>query len=137
MYLELAGVHDYARVRVNGAIFEARAWPPYRWDITASLQPGNNDVQINVFVTPSGRGGFGGPPPAAAAAPGAPGAAGGGRGGRGGRGGQGAPGAPGTPGAAPVYGAVGGGGGRGAARRRRLRARPRTSTGRAEREDAG
>jgi hypothetical protein len=107
VYLEIADVHDYARIRVNGAIFDAHAWPPYRWDITASLQPGNNDVQINVFATPSGRGGFGGPPPAAApaGAPGAPGAAGG-RGGRGGRG-QGA------PGAAPVYGAAGGGGGRG------------------------
>ena len=58
MYLEIADVHDYARIRVNGAIFEARAWQPYRWDITASLQPGNNDVQINVFATPSGRGGL-------------------------------------------------------------------------------
>jgi hypothetical protein len=111
VFLEIADVHDYARVRVNGAIFEARAWAPYRWDVTSSLQPGNNDVQINVFATPSGRGGFGGPPPAAAgaagAAPGAPGAAGG-RGGRGGRGGQG-----GAPGAPAVYGAAGGGGGRG------------------------
>ena len=110
VYLELAGVHDYARVRVNGAIFEAHAWPPFRWDITNSLQAGNNDVQINVFASSSGRGGFGGPPPAAAgagaAAPGAAGAAGGrggrgggvpsGPGGRGGRG-QGAPGAPGAP----------------------------------------
>jgi hypothetical protein len=109
VYLELAGVHDYARVRVNGAVFDAHAWPPYRWDITNSLQAGNNDVQINVFATPSGRGGgFGGPPPAAAgaAAPGAAGAAGG-RGGRGGagggRGGRGQ-GAPGAPGAASAYG---------------------------------
>jgi hypothetical protein len=67
VYLELAGVHDYARVRVNGAVFEAHAWPPYRWDITNSLQAGNNDVQINVFATPSGRGSPGGPPLAAAA----------------------------------------------------------------------
>jgi len=107
VYLEIADVRDYARVRVNGAIFEAKAWPPYRWDITNSLQAGENDVQINVFATPSGRGGgFGGPPPAAAGATGAaPGAAGaaGGRGGRGGRG-QGAPGAAGAAGAAAVYG---------------------------------
>jgi hypothetical protein len=111
VYLELAGVHDYARPRVNGAIFEAKAWPPYRWDITNSLQAGDNDVQINVFAASSGRGGgFGGPPPAAGVgAPGAAGAAGG-RGGRGGAGGgrggrgQGAPGAPGAPGAAPMYG---------------------------------
>jgi hypothetical protein len=101
VYLEIANVRDYARVRVNGAVLEAKAWQPYRWDITSSLQPGNNDVQINVFASSSGRGGPGGPPPGAAgaAAPGAAGAAGG-RGGRGGRG-QGAPGA---PGAAPMYG---------------------------------
>jgi hypothetical protein len=105
VFLELAGVHDYARVRVNGAIFDARAWPPYRFDITTALQAGSNDLQINVFATPSGgRGGPGGPPPDAAAAGPA-----GGRGGRGGaaagggRGGRGQ-GAPGAPGAASVYG---------------------------------
>src|SRR5271157_258338 len=109
VYLEIADVRDYARVRVNGAVFEAKAWPPYRWDITNSLQAGNNDVQVNVFATPSGRG-PGGPPPAAAgaAAPGAAGAAGG-RGGRGGRGGAaGAPGAPGMPAGAPPAGMGGG-----------------------------
>jgi hypothetical protein len=113
VYLEIADVRDYARIRVNGAVFEAKAWQPYRWDITNSLQAGNNDVQINVFATSAGRGGPGGPPPAAAGAAGAaPGAAGtaGGRGGRGGRGGQGAPGAAGMPaGGAPA----GMGGGRG------------------------
>src|ERR1039457_5911553 len=66
VYLEIADVHDYARIRVNGAVFEAKAWQPYRWDITNSLQAGNNDVQINVFATASGRGGPGGPPPAPA-----------------------------------------------------------------------
>jgi hypothetical protein len=110
VYLEIADVRDYARIRVNGAVFEAKAWQPYRWDITNSLQAGNNDVQINVFATSAGRGGPGGPPPAAAgAAPGAAGTAGD-RGGRGGRGGQGAPGAAGMPaGGAPA----GMGGGRG------------------------
>jgi hypothetical protein len=107
VYLEIADVRDYARIRVNGAVFEAKAWQPYRWDITNSLQAGNNDVQINVFATSAGRGGPGGPPPGAA--PGAAAAAGG-RGGRGGRGGQGAPGAAGMPaGASPA----GMGGGRG------------------------
>ncbi|MGA2720899.1 MAG: glycosyl hydrolase [Bryobacteraceae bacterium] len=106
VYLEIADARDYVRIRVNGAAtVDPKAWQPYRWDITTFLQPGNNDLQINVFATLSGRGGFEGPPPAAAGAPGAAGAAGG-RGGRGGRG-QGA------PGAAAVYGAVGGGGGRG------------------------
>jgi hypothetical protein len=107
VYLEIADVRDYARIRVNGAVFEAKAWQPYRWDITNSLQAGNNDVQINVFATSAGRGGPGGPPPGAA--PGAADTAGG-RGGRGGRGGQGAPGAAGMPaGGAPA----GMGGGRG------------------------
>ena len=109
VYLEIANVHDYARIRVNGAVFEAKAWQPYRWDITNSLQAGNNDVQINVFATASGRGGPGGPPPApagaAGAAPAAPAAAGG-RGGRGGRGG--AAGAPGMPAGAPPAGMGGG-----------------------------
>jgi len=111
VYLELGDAHEYARIRVNGATFDARAWPPYRWDVTNSLQAGNNDVQINVFATPSGRGGMppgpGGPPPAAAAAaPGGAAAAGaaGGRGGRGGRGGQGAAGAAGMPPGAPPAG---------------------------------
>jgi hypothetical protein len=105
VYLEIADARDYVRIRVNGASgLDPKAWQPYRWDITASLQPGNNDLQINVFATLAGRGG---PPPAAAGA-GAPGAAGAG-GGRGGRGGRGQ----GAPGAAAVYGAVGGGGSRG------------------------
>jgi hypothetical protein len=108
VYLEIADVRDYARIRVNGAVLEAKAWQPYRWDITNSLQAGNNDVRIDVFATSSGRGGPGGPPPAAAgaargAAPGAAAAAGG-RGGRGGRGGQGTPGAPGMPAGAPPAG---------------------------------
>jgi hypothetical protein len=55
VYLEIADVNEYAYVRVNGAILEARAWQPYRWDITSSLQPGSNDLQINVFATPAGR----------------------------------------------------------------------------------
>jgi hypothetical protein len=126
VYLEIAAVRDYAKVKLNGKELEARAWQPYRWDITSALKPGSNDLEIQVYAESGGRGGApgpGGPPPAAAGAPGAPagapgaaamgapgapGAAGG-RGGRGGRG-QGAPGAAGMPpGAAPA-----GMGGRGA-----------------------
>jgi hypothetical protein len=59
VFLEIADVREYARIRVNGATFDARAWQPYRWDITNSLQPGDNDLQINVFATPAGRGGGG------------------------------------------------------------------------------
>jgi hypothetical protein len=70
VYLEISDVRDYARVRVNGAVFEAQAWQPYRWDITASLQPGSNDLEINVYASPAGRGGSAG---ASAAAPAAAG----------------------------------------------------------------
>jgi len=70
IFLEIADARDYVRIRVNGATFDACAWQPYRWDITSSLQPGSNDLQINVFASPSGRGGGG---TAAAAAPAAAG----------------------------------------------------------------
>src|SRR5271157_460947 len=94
VFLEIADVRDYAKVKVNGKELEAHAWQPYRWDVTSALKAGSNDLEIQVYATPAGRGGVpsgpGGPPPAAAGAA-APGAAGG-RGGRGGRG-QGAPGA--------------------------------------------
>jgi hypothetical protein len=59
IFLEIADARDYVRIRVNGATFDAHAWQPYRWDITSSLQPGSNDLQINVFASPSGRGGGG------------------------------------------------------------------------------
>jgi hypothetical protein len=97
VFLEIADVRDYAKVKVNGKELEAHAWQPYRWDITSAMKAGANDLEIQVYATSSGRGGApsgpGGAPPAAA------GAAGGRGGGRGGRG-QGA------PGAAPVYGAA-------------------------------
>jgi hypothetical protein len=105
LYLEIADVRDYAKVKLNGKDLEAHAFQPYRWDITSALKPGANDLEIQVYAEAGGRG-PGGPPPAAAGAPGAPGAAGG----RGGRG-QGAPGAAGMPSA----GAAPGGMGRGAA----------------------
>jgi len=59
------------------------------------VKPGSNELEVEVRATAGGRGGFEGPPPAAA--PGTPAA-----GGRGGRG-QGA----------AAYGSVGGGGSRG------------------------
>jgi hypothetical protein len=137
VYLEIADVHDCAKVTLNGKDVGTKAWQPYRWDVTDALKKGANDLKIEAFaLQEGGRGGAGGgAPPAAGAAPagaapalatlpagagapaGAPGAAGmgGGRGGRGGRGGAAAAGAPGTPGAgAPPAGGAGGGG-RGAA----------------------
>jgi hypothetical protein len=89
LFLEIADVHDYARVKVNGKELEGHAWQPYRWDVTSAVKPGSNDLEVEVRASAGGRGGGGAPP---AAAPGAAGAAGG-RGGRGGRG-QAAPGTP-------------------------------------------
>jgi len=88
VFLEIADVRDYARVKLNGKELEPRAWQPYRWDVTSALKAGANDLEIQVNATAGGRG-FAPPPAAAAApaaaptAPAAP-AAGGRRGGRGG-----------------------------------------------------
>jgi len=61
VFLEIGDARDYVRIRVNGATFDACAWQPYRWDITAALQAGSNDLQINVFASPAGRGGSAAP----------------------------------------------------------------------------
>jgi hypothetical protein len=103
VFLEIADVNDYAKVKLNGKELEGHAWQPYRWEVTNVVKAGSNDLEVEVRTTAGGRGGFGGPPPAPA------GGAAAGAGGRGGRG-QGAPGAAGAPGAP---GAFGGGGGRG------------------------
>jgi hypothetical protein len=65
-YLEIADVRDYARVKLNGKELEAHAWQPYRWDITAALKAGTNDLEIQVNATPGGNAGGrgrGGAPP--------------------------------------------------------------------------
>ncbi len=66
VFLEIADVHDYARLKVNGKEFAAHAWQPYRWDVTSALKAGTNDVEIQVNATPPGRGfpGRGTPTPA-------------------------------------------------------------------------
>jgi hypothetical protein len=131
VYLEIADVHDYAHVTLNGKEVGARSFQPYRWDVTDALKQGANDLKIEVYASVA-QARPAAPPPAAGAAPaaaapalttlppggGAPGAAGapgagGGRGGRGGRGGA----AVGVAGGAPAAGAPPagmGGGGRGA-----------------------
>jgi hypothetical protein len=80
VFLEIADVHDYARVKLNGKELEGRAWQPYRWEVTNAGEGG-----LERFGSGSAHhGDFGGPPPAPAGAPGAGGtAAAGGRGGRG------------------------------------------------------
>jgi hypothetical protein len=85
VYLEIADVHDFAKVTLNGKDVGARSFQPYRWDVTGIVKPGANDLKIEVNATVEGRGGPGGaPPPAAAAAPpaaaGAPAGAGAGAG---------------------------------------------------------
>jgi hypothetical protein len=71
VFLEIADVNDYARVKLNGKELEGRAWQPYRWEVTNVVKAGSNELEVEVRTTASGRGGFGGPPPAPAAAPGA------------------------------------------------------------------
>jgi len=128
VYLEIADVHDYAHVTLNGKEVGARSFQPYRWDVTGELKKGANDLKIEVYANVA-QARPAEPPPAAGAAapaaaapalatlPGGGGASGGagmgaGRGGRGGRGGAaGAP-AAGAP-AAGVPPAGMGMGGRG------------------------
>jgi hypothetical protein len=106
VFLEIADVHDYARVKLNGKELEGHAWQPYRWEVTNAVRPGSNDLEVEVRTTVSGRGGLGGVPPPPAGAPGTAGA-----GGRGGRGG-GAQSVLGTA-TAPAAAGAGGPGGRG------------------------
>ncbi len=63
VYLEMARVRDYARVKLNGKDLGAHAWQPYRWDVTSALKPGPNELEIEVAAT-AGRG-PGAPPPGA------------------------------------------------------------------------
>jgi hypothetical protein len=63
VFLEIGDVRDYALVKLNGKELGARAWQPYRWEITSSLKGGANDLEIQVNATPAGgRGGRGGAP---------------------------------------------------------------------------
>jgi hypothetical protein len=67
VFLEIADVRDYARVNLNGKQLEARAWQPYRWDVTDVLKAGSNNLEVEVRATTAGgRGGRGAaaPPPA-------------------------------------------------------------------------
>jgi hypothetical protein len=64
-YVECADVHDYARLRVNGKDVGARAWQPYRWDVTDAMVAGANQIDIEVLTLPPGRGMLFGRAPAA------------------------------------------------------------------------
>ncbi|MGA1983059.1 MAG: glycosyl hydrolase [Acidobacteriaceae bacterium] len=68
VYLEIADVHDYAKVTLNGKELGAAAWQPYRWDVTGALKKGANDLVIEVDALATGRGFGGGALTAASAA---------------------------------------------------------------------
>ena len=51
MFLEIADVHDYARVKLNGKELEGHAWQPYRWEVTNVVKPGSNDLEVEVRAT--------------------------------------------------------------------------------------
>jgi len=38
VFLEIADVRDYVRIKLNGKELEAHAWQPYRWDITSRFE---------------------------------------------------------------------------------------------------
>ena len=61
VYLDLGDVHDDARVRLNGAEFEVRSWPPYLWEVTQAVKSGANTLEVQVRMPPATaqRGGFG------------------------------------------------------------------------------
>jgi hypothetical protein len=54
LFVECDDVHDYARLRVNGKDFDARAWQPYRWDVTDAMVAGVNRIEIEVRTLPAG-----------------------------------------------------------------------------------
>lgn len=55
LLLECGDIRDYARVRLNGVDLQARAWQPYRWDITRAVRPGRNVLKIEVRAVPARR----------------------------------------------------------------------------------
>ena len=63
VFLEIAAVNDYARVKLNGRELEAHGWQPYRWEVTNLVKAGSNDLEVEVHTTVTERGP--GAPPAA------------------------------------------------------------------------
>ena len=61
IYLDLGDVRNMAEVRINGKSVGRRLWPPYRFEITQLLKPGQNRLQIGVTNTLANRYGQGRP----------------------------------------------------------------------------
>ncbi|MCL5744371.1 MAG: hypothetical protein M1541_10670, partial [Acidobacteria bacterium] len=53
LFLDLGEVRYSARVRLNGRDLGARAWRPFRWDITDAIRPGPNTLEIEIANTPA------------------------------------------------------------------------------------
>jgi hypothetical protein len=51
VWLDLGACRDVLEVEVNGPLVGARAWPPYRLDVTDALRPGENEIVVRVFST--------------------------------------------------------------------------------------
>ena len=49
--LDLGEVRYSARVRLNGRDLGARAWRPFRWDVTEAARPGRNEIEVEVRNT--------------------------------------------------------------------------------------
>jgi hypothetical protein len=116
VFVDLGIVRDIARMKINGKELDARGWAPYVWDITDSVKPGDNTLEVAVQIGSIGGGdrGFGGGGGGGRAGAGRAGAsAAAGRGGRAGRGAAAAGEANTNP--AQAGAARGGGRGRGAA----------------------
>ena len=61
IYLDLGNVHEIAQIRLNGQDLEAKAWPPYVWDVTSLVKPGANSLEVRVELPSLGaQRGFGG-----------------------------------------------------------------------------
>jgi len=52
LFLDLGAVQEFARVTLNGRDLEARAWPPYRWDVSDLVRSGANQLEVRVQVPP-------------------------------------------------------------------------------------
>jgi hypothetical protein len=51
VFLEIADVNDYARVKLNGKELEAHGWQPYRWEVTDAVRAGANELEVEVRTT--------------------------------------------------------------------------------------
>jgi hypothetical protein len=56
LFVEIAEVRDYARLKFNGKELAPRAWQPYRWEVTNLVKPGANQIELEVRASVGGRG---------------------------------------------------------------------------------